>query len=404
MDSLTQVILGAAVGEAVLGKKIGHRAMVWGGFAGFLPDLDVAASFVTDEVTALAAHRGISHSIFFAVTFSAVIAWAVFQLYAKGIYQKKWFKIASSVSALGLLGFTLNLLTFRIGGAVNWPMAITTLVVSAGLILLLNKVYYQKERPKVEASYKNWYWLFFWSIITHPLLDCFTTYGTQLFLPFTDFRVAFNVISVADPLYTVPFLICLIVAGIMTRGTNRRAITNWLGIGLSSAYMLFCVYHKFQMNRVFEAALAKENIAWNRYMTTPQILNNYLWQGVAETDDAYYQGYYTFMSDNEEIAVFNRFPKNNHLLEPYKDDPTLETLCWFSNNYCTATEREDGSLQFNDVRFGIMKPKIETNKDFIFKFVLTTKEDGSLDMHQSEDKPDISGDLFSDYVDQVMAR
>ena len=43
MDSLTQIVLGAAVGEAVLGKKVGNRAMLWGAVAGTIPDLDVGA-------------------------------------------------------------------------------------------------------------------------------------------------------------------------------------------------------------------------------------------------------------------------------------------------------------------------------------------------------------------------
>ncbi|MGB0250280.1 MAG: metal-dependent hydrolase, partial [Flavobacteriales bacterium] len=45
MDSLSQIVLGAAVGEAVLGKKLGNRAMVWGAVAGTLPDMDVLGQF-----------------------------------------------------------------------------------------------------------------------------------------------------------------------------------------------------------------------------------------------------------------------------------------------------------------------------------------------------------------------
>ena len=49
MDSLTQIVLGAAVGEAVLGKKIGSRAMLWGAIAGTIPDLDVFLRFFRDR-------------------------------------------------------------------------------------------------------------------------------------------------------------------------------------------------------------------------------------------------------------------------------------------------------------------------------------------------------------------
>ena len=77
MDSLTQIILGAAVGEAVLGKKIGNKALLYGAIAGTIPDLDVIASFFTDTVTALEIHRGFTHSIFFSVLFAPILAFIV---------------------------------------------------------------------------------------------------------------------------------------------------------------------------------------------------------------------------------------------------------------------------------------------------------------------------------------
>lgn len=53
-------------------------------------------------------------------------------------------------------------------------------------------------------EYRTWFWLFFGSIITHPMLDVFTNYGTQFFWPF-DLRLTFNSVFVVDPLYTLPF-------------------------------------------------------------------------------------------------------------------------------------------------------------------------------------------------------
>ena len=64
MDSLTQIVLGAAVGEATLGKKVGNKAMLWGAIAGTIPDLDVLGRSFLDDITALEWHRGISHSLF----------------------------------------------------------------------------------------------------------------------------------------------------------------------------------------------------------------------------------------------------------------------------------------------------------------------------------------------------
>ena len=75
MDSLTQIVLGAAVGEVVGGRKLGNRAMLWGAIAGTIPDLDVLGNFFMSEIDSLAFHRGISHSIFFAFTASLFLAW-----------------------------------------------------------------------------------------------------------------------------------------------------------------------------------------------------------------------------------------------------------------------------------------------------------------------------------------
>lgn len=70
MDSLTQIVLGAAVGEAVLGRKVGNRAMLYGAIAGTIPDLDILSSYFTDTVTALEIHRGFTHSILFSIIFA----------------------------------------------------------------------------------------------------------------------------------------------------------------------------------------------------------------------------------------------------------------------------------------------------------------------------------------------
>ncbi len=77
MDSLTQIVLGAAVGEAVLGKKIGNKAILYGAIAGTIPDLDVLASHFTDTVSALDIHRGFTHSIVFSVIFGPLFGWLV---------------------------------------------------------------------------------------------------------------------------------------------------------------------------------------------------------------------------------------------------------------------------------------------------------------------------------------
>ena len=89
MDSLTQIVLGAAVGEAVLGKKVGNKAMMWGAIAGTIPDLDVLSKLFLDAVTSNELHRGFSHSLLFSLLMAPLFGWGVCHLYQKKIATRK---------------------------------------------------------------------------------------------------------------------------------------------------------------------------------------------------------------------------------------------------------------------------------------------------------------------------
>ncbi len=67
MDSLTHIVLGAAIGEVALGKKIGNKAILWGALISTIPDLDVFLSPLLNPVNALFFHRGVSHSLLAAI-------------------------------------------------------------------------------------------------------------------------------------------------------------------------------------------------------------------------------------------------------------------------------------------------------------------------------------------------
>ncbi len=49
MDTITHIVLGAAVGEVLAGKKLGKKALLIGAIAGNLPDIDFVASFWLDS-------------------------------------------------------------------------------------------------------------------------------------------------------------------------------------------------------------------------------------------------------------------------------------------------------------------------------------------------------------------
>ena len=398
MDSLTQITLGAAMGEAVLGRKVGNRAMLWGAIGGTIPDLDVFANMVTDDVSALAFHRAITHSFAFAFITPLLLGWLVYRLYD----DRKTFWP-------DLLRVWLLLVLLVGAGAIFMPIpplevGQIALAVSVAIILFPAVVWgrrqLRKRKVKPEATQRDWSLLFFWSIFTHPLLDSCTTYGTQLFQPFWDYRVAFNNISVVDPAYTLPFLLFVLIVLMLNRQHRLRPVFNYIGIGISSVYMLFTFYNKMQVDQVFEHSLQRDGITYERFMTSPTIFNNVLWQGVAEGDTAYYQGMYSILDSKPQVLSFTVIPKNRHLIEGHEEDRSIRILRWFSSGYYSILERPDGQLQFNDLRFGSVGQTFDKPEDFVFHFLLEEK-DGVFIARESWDRDQDTGEAFSQLWERI---
>lgn len=388
MDSLTQITLGAAVGEVVLGRKAGNKAMLWGAIGGTLPDLDVFSNLAADEISALAFHRAITHSIFFAMLAPLMLGWLVHRLYRDGPgvrWWRDWLLAGLALTLLVWLGAAVMPIPFPVGLSIAGVVGLSLVslpAVAAGSRLLRRKGAWQG------ASQRDWTLLFFWSIFTHPLLDACTTYGTQLLQPFSSYRVAWNNISVVDPLYTIPFLLCLLVAAFLSKDSRARRLFNWAGLILSCAYLLFTFYNKYRVDQIFAQSLEKQGIHYERFRTSPTIFNNILWQGVAESDTVFYEGEYSLLDTKPEIDSFRIVPKNHHLIHGHENDRDLAILRWFSDNYFALRE-QDGRLYYYDLRFGSL-PGNQQERSFVFQFLLE-KENGEIQARQSREPPQMDG-------------
>ncbi len=317
MDSLTQIVLGAAVGEACLGKKIGNKAMLWGAIAGTIPDLDVLANYFTDTVSALEIHRGITHSLFFCILFSPFMAW------------------------------------------------------------IMGKIYKGKE-----ASFKEWSIFYFFTLVTHPLLDAHTTWGTKFFWPL-DIRLAYKNIFVVDPLYTLPFLIFVVVAMFYKRTNPKRRKINNLGLIISSAYMILTIVLKGITYAVFKRNLDAQHIAYSEITVKPTPMNSILWVANVETPDAYLLGHYSLFDSDQKID-FKVYPKNHELLGKLKNNEKVKRLIAISESWYTIS-KANNKLYFNDLRFGTLSMNDKDAK-FVFSFLL--EHDGD-DLIVSETKKEV---------------
>ena len=396
MDSLTQIVLGAAVGEIALGRKIGNRAMVWGAIGGTIPDLDVFANPFMDDIQALAFHRSISHSIFFSVVAPFLFGGLIYKLYDSKFHKTRWYKALISVINIVLLGgitFGINYLVAHDGYPLWWFLLVTVLL-ALFLLMRLYHHYMKKELEEPVATFRQWYWLFFLAFFTHWLLDCFTAFGTQIFQPFSDYRVAFNNIAVVDPLYTVPFLICMIIVAARRRDTRGRSVALWWGMGISSLYMLLTLVNKCYVDHVFDQALHHRHIEAQRCRASPTIFNNILWSCVAEDQTNYYVGLYSIFDSDPNLHHLNVIPKNDSLDRAWKEVKEYQTLKWFSDGYLAAY-RTDSMTVLSDLRYGAIPDTIKDYHDFVFRFVVR-EEDGQLVFSENRESPDGKiGELFA---------
>ena len=175
------------------------------------------------------------------------------------------------------MGFWALLMLFIGGNTLKGPSAIGIGISVAMLALggwLTWKLFF-KEKPALtqaqldkEPTHAQWSWMFFWAILTHWFIDACTSYGTQIFEPFSSYRVSFNNIAIIDPLYTLPLLLSLIIL-LFIKKTKTRQIINWIGIGLSSAYMIFSFYAKSLANQAFKESLKAQGIEYNDFGKQP---------------------------------------------------------------------------------------------------------------------------------------
>ena len=378
MDSLTQIVLGAAVGEAVLGRRVGNRAMLWGGIAGTLPDLDVLSGLVTDPMSALAYHRAFTHSLPFALLAAPIIGLSVHRMYGGRTVDLP----DHIVYPLAILAFWLLLFT----GSLFMPLpvygipAITATITLVFCLLCGTVAFFTRRsagkpggRTPTNANLWQWMLLFFLAIVTHPLLDCFTAYGTQFFEPLSRSRVAWNTISVVDPLYTLPFLLLLLLAARSGWGTQVRRTLNRAGLLISSAYLLLTLFNHFNVRAVFRATLIDRDITTEHQLIGPSLGNNLLWSGTAEsTDGTYYLGQYSILDRRRAFGPLSEVPGSHELVMAYRGDRDMEILEWFTDGYYVVLPAGNGRVQLSDLRYGILGEDPTDPAAYLFGWTIDT--------------------------------
>jgi inner membrane protein len=232
MDPISQAALGAVVGQAAGHDRLGRRAAVVGAAAGTLPDIDVLFTLHGDLFAELVLHRGITHSLAFVVVAGPLLGYLAYRI-------ERW---RSDVTGTRPPGHQPP------GSRLPPWLLVTTL-----------------------------------ALLSHPLLDAVTSYGTQLLQPFSNARFAIDAMPIIDPLYTL-VLLCGLFAGARLWRTAAQPLAQ-ATLLLSCAYVGHAWWLNVAAEREAARQLADEGITGAEVAAFPTILQVHHRRVVARTPE-----------------------------------------------------------------------------------------------------------------------
>ncbi|MES2996834.1 MAG: metal-dependent hydrolase [Verrucomicrobiota bacterium] len=278
MDLLTHAALGASLGELLLGKKIGNRALAWGAAVALVPDLDVLLSPFLSHSNNLWWHRGPSHSLIIAALVSWWISKPLAGLWKRDKITRKlagWFVFTVWLSHILLDCFTVY------GTSLLWPF------------------------PQRNA-FNNFF-------IIDPL---------------------FVGILLAGVLWMV------FLRG-KKQLPKRRRINAWT-LGLSAAYLALSFGMKTIASRGFEHDLARKGITPQRRIEAPTPFNIFLWRSIAENDDGILVGHRSVFDRKDMPIRWLHIPRGRESVSGLKDHKTFRRIDWFSDGWWIARPHANG--------------------------------------------------------------
>lgn len=292
MDSVTQVLLGASVGVAVMGRRTAlWKSALWGGVAGLLPDLDVLLDH-GDPILNMIRHRAETHALLLLTLFAFPMAWVVSRIH---------------------------------------------------------------RQPQL---YGRWWWALMLALVTHPLLDLMTIYGTQVFQPFTDEAYGLGSIFIIDPVYSLPLLVG-VVAALRVKTVGRALAINGWALAFSTAYLVWSALAQAWVTQHARASLQAQGLPSQQLLVTPAPLTTAVWRVVALDGERFHEGFYALLDSGRPVR-FVAHERGGALATQNADHPQLQRLARFTDGFFKV-QRNSDNLLVTDLRMG-------QEPDYVFAF------------------------------------
>ncbi len=202
-----------------------------------------------------------------------------------------------------------------------------------------------------DAPYGGWrLFLTLWLVlITHPLLDAFTIYGTQLFWPLAPTPASWSAVFIVDPVYTLPLLGAVLAAAIRGPARWRRGMLG--ALAFSTAYLFFGLGGRLYAEQRVQAALDAQGIAVTELRALPTPYNTLVWRTLAKTADGHY---YEAISSSFDRGPpeWVRHPRGLELASALDDVPQHQRLRWFTDDWLRY-DLIGSALVVSDMRMGV---------------------------------------------------
>ena len=209
---------------------------------------------------------------------------------------------------------------------------------------------------KGSMGFKTVYVASFLGYATHGLLDACTSYGTQLFWPFSSERVTWNNISIVDPIFTIPVIILVAIAI-----TKKKRIFSFFAIGWIAFYLsLGFIQYERALSAAMQLADSRGHNA-QRLTLKPSFGNLILWKSIYQHEETFYvDAIRTAQSltwcSGESIRIFDyqyHLPSLDKDSQQAKD---IERFRWFSQDYLGYDEERK---LVTDIRYSMIPNQIK---------------------------------------------
>ena len=203
---------------------------------------------------------------------------------------------------------------------------------------------------RVAAAPRRWFWAMQAVLITHPLLDAFTAYGTQLWWPLPVPPTWWASVFIVDPLYTVWLLLACALAWAAPMGRLAQPAL-WAGLLLSTGYLGWSVAAKAAVERAAQAALAPLGLQHAPRFAVAAPFNTLLWRVVVLTPGGYLIGDRSLVADRGPMRL-SAHASDTAALRAAAQVPAVQRLHWFNGGFMRAQVRGD-VLVLSDLRMGL---------------------------------------------------